>query len=540
MLRRAIAFVLLLPLAGCEAVLDFGGYVATPATCDPIHPAGATSQSFVTCGAEQCGRANGEQTFSCETGGAGADGAHCASDADCAAGLGCDATGHCHAWCASAADCAAGVCDPANVPYGDAGTLGFCGTPCTLANATECAGEQCASTPAGPRCEGSPGVVADYEPCASDEDCAIGSGCQTIGQALSAGTTPPDVKRCQAWCDGACNTPETCVKGVGPGYCYAPCDVLGRSGPVHACSQSERCSFVNAGGKPTATVCESPSSVALAEDNACAGEADCLPKEACRGFDHGLFCEGYCDLANGDGDCAPGRTCEAFSNARQAAGTTFGFCIGPTCDPLDPSALCVGATTCSLLDDGYAACRPDPTPIPIGQPCTAKLFQNYLVDSCAPGSECLGSSDLGYFCRAYCRLNQSDCPTNATCHALATTYSLEGATWGYCAPPPCDPRNASDGAAPFTACANGDQCRFDTSSTTICVAPTGNAPPGAACTKDTDCESDAFCVHFGATATCEKLCRVGTSDCSGIAPKCDAFNNAADEIFGVQYGYCGN
>jgi hypothetical protein len=557
-LRHVFVTLSALAAIGCEAIVDYNGYIATPADCDPVHPLKCAScalrnsapRTFVSCD-QQCGRRS-DSTFGCINAGAGV-GTQCASDTDCAAGYGCDG-GTCRRWCSAKSDCDSGQeCDPSDAKS-RGNTLGFCATPCDVVKG--CGEQQCSQTKNGPRCTWTVGAAADYDPCTSDHDCKPGSGCQTLGTQI-ASTNPPAVQRCQRWCNpsaSACAANEACVAADPAGYCYAPCNVLApeSGGSFHACAAGQRCSFVAPSGGVGATVCEGLGKTVLHEDNACSQEAGCDPKVACRGFAHGLFCVGYCKRSNGNADCAAGRTCKPFTTPRRVhdnvanADLDYGFCQGPSCDPRSPQApsggltACGAGETCMLHDDEYATCRAQTNPTAIGKKCDAQVVAGNVIDPCQPGSECVGSEKAGYFCRAYCRLGKNDCAASK-CAALATTFTLGGESWGYCPPPPCDPMKPTNATMPFVPCMPGEQCRFASATTTTCVQPTGNTNVGGTCTDDTDCRSDALCVHFTNNNTCLPSCRVGTNnDCTNPSyPICYGFKNQAYFVESQEYGYCG-
>jgi hypothetical protein len=395
------------------------------------------------------------------------------------------------------------------------------------------------SDPTAFRCETSTGSGAAGASCTQSSDCAAGYGCETLADRLGDGTP---VLQCSPW-----------VQTSG-GFGFPPiagCDPT-RTG---SCPAGRRCSFGSSNGQDDVTFCEAPSLTALPADNPCKNDSDCEQGLACRSFGPSSSCVPYCaDPPTGTCPSA-GQVCTAFTTPRLSGSTTYGFCVAPPCDPMHPqtpaagfSTTCAQGQTCELAGDNYAYCRTQgANTLPAGEPCNFDLQPAVgYVEQCMPGLVCVGSTVLGSFCRAYCRVGYtpSDCGSVECLPFGATPFTLpDGSQYGFCPPPPCDPIDPSDATAPFTPCPSGQQCRFEASTSTECVTPSGkNTPLGQTCSGVTDCTDAAQCVFFNnaATGTCLPTCRVGGSDCSVFPqyPVCHGFSDQADEVNGVQYGYC--
>jgi hypothetical protein len=187
-------------------------------------PAGATCSVDPQCGcpAGQKCDIGGTAAAACTTAGSGTQGARCALNTDCAAGLTC-VDGVCHSYCESVgAACPGGLCVQGG--NGAQPQDKICTIDCKLQPDTCGAGEACLPITVGgvlatADCE-APGTGAYGDSCQNNVECGAGLGCDS---PTGSGTY------CLPWCqsDANCAVGYTCfpfspaetIDGISYGYC---------------------------------------------------------------------------------------------------------------------------------------------------------------------------------------------------------------------------------------------------------------------------------------------------------------------------------
>jgi hypothetical protein len=195
------------------------------------------------------------------------------------------------------------------------------------------------------------------------------------------------------------------------------------------------------------------------------------------------------------------------------------------CDPNDPRGAdpsrflrCGASQTCVLDGEDQSTCVDLVSDKSEGQPCA-------YANECAAGLVC---SSLG-FCAKSCSVGTATCA--GACLAFTDGVHLEGATYGMCVGPTCDPTNPSNGAAGFTPC--DGSCRFLDTSTACFPAPPGSGGDGAACATDIDCGQAFVC----ASGACKRVCADDAACAQGTT--CTRAQGVTSTVNGVAYGYCG-
>jgi hypothetical protein len=190
------------------------------------------------------------------------------------------------------------------------------------------------------------------------------------------------------------------------------------------------------------------------------------------------------------------------------------------CDPNDPQGAdparfvrCGASQTCVLANKDQSTCVDLAEDRREGDGCA-------YANECAPGLVC---TSLG-FCARSCTVGGSSCA--GACVAFADHISLDGATFGMCVGPPCDPRDAS-------SCAG--TCRFLEDTTACLPLAAGPGADGATCATDVDCASAFVCA--GDPGVCRAICADDTTCASGT--RCTRAPDVTATVNGVAYGYCG-
>ena len=161
------------------------------------------------------------------------------------------------------------------------------------------------------------------------------------------------------------------------------------------------------------------------QDYGCSAETDCAPGLACSSFRNNEYshCTKYCVS---DGDCPAGRKCYDFNNPRNLpGGGTAGACgpLDTPCDPLASPSSCAPAR-CLLLDTDYAVCVGKAEERGAGQACDNQ-------NQCTESTNCIGSTNGGYFCRQVCRVGDTGCPGDP-CKGFDPKLKLGDVEYGYC------------------------------------------------------------------------------------------------------------
>jgi subtilisin-like proprotein convertase family protein len=129
-------------------------------------------------------------------------------------------------------------------------------------------------------------------------------------------------------------------------------------------------------------------------------------------------------------------------------------------------------------------------------------------------------------CTQWCQ-ELADCPNpNGTCLDLGlpgASYCLAG----------CDPRDPSNGSAPFFACGAGQGCAPVLDGNSICVIPDVPGAVGAYCYRDSECAPGLGC---GFDYDCAEWCLAGESDCTSFSASC--FERYGAFAAGLDFGLC--
>jgi hypothetical protein len=191
------------------------------------------------------------------------------------------------------------------------------------------------------------------------------------------------------------------------------------------------------------------------------------------------------------------------------------------CDPCDPVAQC----GCSD-DQGCYIARDETTPAcaTAGKrgeegPCVDEL-------DCAAGFGCSAEGLLGRHCQRYCA-DDADCGGGLRlCNRPAGT-----ATEIRLCTSDCEPLDT-------LACGAGEKCTLDEGEDARWDARCLEHRDGAMfedCFDQFDCGPGLICVDFTTFSSCEALCRVGGTDCGGVA--CLGFVGGL-QFGGDEYGSC--
>lgn len=295
--------------------------------CDPLSPA-APSADFQACGAgTTCiyfsNPADGSTFFACGSEGTGQDGAPCASDGECVAGLGCFGSA-CRRWCAQDENTCGDGQGCAVVLESAGRDLGSC---CQIPEGRACDwATDCGCDP-GLTCAEDIGVLScrsvraepapPYSACLVDAECPVAHEC-VLGAC---------VQHCVSSAD--CPTPETlCVPLVGEaadgvGVCARNCDAFSPEAPApgfDACGPGLACSdFVADGLDGGFFMCRPAGPI---------GEGgDCTAEECAAGLVcFGGTCFSYCELGT---SCAAGDCGQTDPPVPAVGGRALGVCPLP-------------------------------------------------------------------------------------------------------------------------------------------------------------------------------------------------------------------
>lgn len=129
-------------------------------------------------------------------------------------------------------------------------------------------------------------------------------------------------------------------------------------------------------------------------------------------------------------------------------------------------------------------------------------------------------------CLSYCRVGEaSSCANGAECLAfLGENLVIDGISYGYCTPRPCDPMG--------DACGKERTCLFHQTTQTACFFQAGRTPAGGACESSDDCVRGLSC---GPENRCTTYCRLDGDDCGG---KLCIRDDEGLSFGGTGYGYC--
>ncbi len=465
---------------------------ANPTAC--VAPTSSTSCGAATCSAgQQTTQATCNGAGSCTPGVTSLCGKYvcngsachtsCTTNAQCAAGYRCDATGICVSSGAPGAECSINTdCQPGNYcvdgvcctasacPTGfkcnNPGAMGSCklpyGSDCTAGTATSCPTGICAD-----------GKCCDTACTAQCEQCGSGT-CLPVpaGSNPAPGHTPcPGTGSCQSKCDGstrnACgpfpNTTTVCAA--------ASCNATTRMAtPTRYCD--------GLGGCPSAA----PSSCGGYTCDTASCRTSCVDNTACA---PGYYCGGGVCVPTG----VPGTACSDGSQC------TTGFCVDGVCCN---TSSCPSGSTCNATSTG--------------------VCKKPLAATCTSGAEC-GS---GFCVDGVC--------CDGACGGQCEACNVGGAE-GICSPVTGAPKGSRPACTGTGACAA--QC--DGSNRTSCGAPPGTLTVCAAesCTdgkwtKTATCNGAGACVtpspdscvpYVCGTTSCKTSCFASTDCATGYACK---------------------
>jgi hypothetical protein len=202
----------------------------------------------------------------------------------------------------------------------------------------------------------------------------------------------------------------------------------------------------------------------------------------------------------------------------------------PSSDPcvVFPQSGCAADHTCVIATlDGATLCE-GAGDSPVGGSCANN-------GDCQAGLACVGRS-----CRSFCA-QASDCGKIGP--ACFDVYSdkkpISG--WRSCAVHcnPADPQNAA-GAEGIVACPAGLGCftlpsDVGPQGSTDCYS-VGAVAAGGSCNTPSDCGAGLVCLNNGGSTTCERMCLLGSSQCS-----CSSFAEPEYVALSsglVEVGYC--
>jgi hypothetical protein len=411
------------------------------------------------CAAQTCSGATLAPADVCD--GAG----HCLDSGTqtCSGGYVCNGAGTaCLGSCAAEADCQTGFfCDP--------------GT-------TTCKAKSTAGTACGQGYECQSGFCADGVCCGTACDgacdvCNATPGTCTVLAAGAAGSPSCSPFRC----GGAATCPTSCTLD---GECAAGFYCLGG-----ACAAKKEAGDACGGGNQCQT--------GFCADGVCC-DGECTGKcRSCAQAGHLGQCRFFAQGEDPDGECGSGTTCGGTCDgagacsypgaSRQCAPQT---CTGATLSPAD---LCDGAGGC--LDSGTETCGGGFVCNGAGTAC---------LGACATGTDC----QTGYYCdpgTATCKAlsaNGDPCARDDQCQSGACVEGecCESASCGgfACAAGTCLTSCASD-----SHCAPGWACDV--------LSGACQAPAGAACAADGECQSQSCAGGF----CCAVACPHGDATCGG-------------------------
>jgi hypothetical protein len=175
---------------------------------------------------------------------------------------------------------------------------------------------------------------------------------------------------------------------------------------------------------------EKTSCIALAasgaEGDACNGQNECAPGFTCS---DGVGCVRACEVGSA---CPDGTACQQFTDSpRSAAGTEYGYCTPPSCDPLHPRQPRGEGLVACASDDCYFVAESRTMCFPAG------VFTRHLEGAaCTDDRGCvLGDSCFENVCTKLCRIGGSDCAAGRKCVSGASDVgnaTLLGEAYGHC------------------------------------------------------------------------------------------------------------
>ncbi len=439
-------------------------------------------------------------------------------------------------------------------------------TPCNLDEPGTCpSGIRCnADAEGGAFCGGPSGPKREYVRCESDSECAPGLGCQMVGRTAQGSQL--DRKLCLRWAAAGteCLAPErwqqgssaTKVNGKSYGYCYAPCDPVGRGDPTRhrACATGERCSLIEPALSPL-LISRTPIIEGMCElagtqprEAMCDSDSSCQVGLVCTGSTY-AFCLQQCVVGDLNRACPPGRGCQALPGGPKVGDELIGSCVPTlTCDPANQSACPVGES-CSLFRrfGPEAVCALRAGTLLDGDPCT----ETY---DCSAGLVCTFGTHIGRHCTRPCKVGIDNCGgSDSRCGPYSPpSFAPSGVEYGTCLPAECDPTNPHVATNTTRACRPEHTCIYSRDYEhpigmhPICSVP-GPSGLREACVDDVDCAPNLTCSHFDTESYCLPHCRRDLGELNNPAcdaagqRKCHGFTDSELYVFqGVEYGYCGN
>ncbi len=324
-------------------------------------------------------------------------------------------------------------------------------------------------------------------PCATADDCPIGTGCGTY----SSGTAClPNDGHCNAdravdnpgepcASDFACIHSDLCMPiASGQGFCTSACYSATDCGDSAVCVAGGYCAAFGAGAD--GSVCRVPGDCASA---ACM--ASTLRTGSC-----GTGCNGVCgdgETCGDDGLCRPNCSGQTCADGLQCG--SDGVCRGP---------LGIGWPCSSGYDCAVGSCVT----------LAGLRFDSICTRSCQSPSDCpagsgCASTSKGKLCIPGATLAiGSPCTSSASCgKGLGCDFGVAYAGFGTCAPA-CDPFGTS-AECPGGRCAwAGDAAN----AAGVCRATAGGAEAVGGCDDLNICRSDLVCAQTTGNGVCSLSC----------------------------------
>lgn len=203
---------------------------------------------------------------------------------------------------------------------------------------------------------------------------------------------------------------------AGPMCAESPCTLVL---PQCGCADGEGC-YLDGTGRSCQTAGRVGAGVR------CAGSSSCQPGHICVGSRGISFCHPVCD---DEGDCVGnGSLCTLRVNDGMGGTIPNLTMCSVACDPTSVLGCPTGSGCHPQQEaDGamrfYSHCQPAGLGFE-GAPCTASF-------DCRAGLSCINSG--GMFCRQYCAVGRTICPTGRTCMGFGTPPAIIGSTeYGAC------------------------------------------------------------------------------------------------------------
>lgn len=244
-------------------------------------------------------------------------------------------------------------------------------------------------------------------------------------------------------------------------------------------------------------------------------------------------------------DCGPTSGNDAGLDGNEPLDTTPGFDAPHFDTPGSDTTPPPGDTTTCTIPTGKTCGWIPQCGCAAGQNCDFTAVDG-TVSCVAAGSvglngKCskLGECQKGYSCVAglcfpFCN-SAADCAGESgspICHSVTGGTPPKDIPGFEVCMQQCDPRK------PTTICGAGVGCGIvdGVAGQTTCIGA-GSTGSGASCTTDPfTCAPGLICVNTGTSSSCLPWCRVGFSDCTGVAT-CTMFSDHP-KVGGVEYGAC--